>query len=285
MARFPSFARLPIELQQTIWEATIPAPCATAYPAKLTIQAPHRNEDGSIGANSKCRAHLHNAAKIGPAKSGFISTLSSLLLCCKAASDAATAAYQRHKTDSPMSLRGLRHEINARRDLLMLQQGWQSQCHRLATSVRYIEPQRTLHNLAIVWPGPETKEFYGFNALMNLLSLWKNLQALYVVVDPGYLEAKPWIPDEDRCWDNGYNGCLSTFLDTYGLNQSPHEPSVFYDGDRVYYEVGGDVLAKAGGLEQAAELLFVAQKELNETYEDEEEEPPIKCMILSWKHM
>ncbi|KAG8409688.1 hypothetical protein J3458_018774 [Metarhizium acridum] len=172
-----------------------------------------------------------------------------------------------------MSLRGLRHEIDARRDLLMPQQGWQSQCHRLATSVRYMEPQRTLHNLAVVWPGPDTQEFYGFNALMNLLSLWENLHALYVVVDPGYLEAKPWRPDEDRCWDNDHDGCLSTFLDTCRLDESRHEPSVFYHGDRVYYEVGVDVLAKAGGLGQVAELLFVAQKELNETYQDEEEEP------------
>ncbi|KID93235.1 hypothetical protein MAJ_10799, partial [Metarhizium majus ARSEF 297] len=98
MALFSSFARLPIELRQTIWEAAIPAPRATVYLANLTIQARHRNGDGSIGTNTKCRAHLDSAAKNGPSKSEFISTLSSLLLCCKAASDVATAAYQsRHE--------------------------------------------------------------------------------------------------------------------------------------------------------------------------------------------
>ncbi|KID82922.1 hypothetical protein MGU_09758 [Metarhizium guizhouense ARSEF 977] len=195
---------------------------------------------------------LTTPRKMVRSKSEFISTLSSLLLCCKAASDVATAAYQRHKADSPMSLRGLRHEIDARRDLLMLQQGWQSPCHRLVTSFRYMEPRRTLHNLAVVWSGPDTPEFYGFTALIKLLSLWENLQALYVVVDPECLEAKPWIPDEGRCWDNDYDGCLSTFLDIYRLDQSRYEPRVFYDGDRVYYEVGVGVLANAGGLEQGA---------------------------------
>lgn len=81
------------------------------------------------------------------------------------------------------------------------------------------------------------------------------------------------------------NGCLSTFLHIYRLDQSRHEPRVFYDGDRVYYEVGVDVLANAGGLEQVAELLFVAQKEFNETYGDEKKHKPVKCTILSWKHV
>lgn len=76
-------------------------------------------------------------------------------------------------------------------------------------------PRRTLHNRAVVWSGPDTPEFYGFNALIKLLSLWKNLQAVYVVVDPGYLEAKPWIPDEDRCWDNDHDERLPFYISTY----------------------------------------------------------------------
>ncbi|KAK2592407.1 hypothetical protein QQS21_009890 [Conoideocrella luteorostrata] len=290
MALFPAFARLPNELQRIIWEAAIPSPCPTAYLARLTIQPRHRNEDGSIGRNHKKIAHFHDATKNGPAQSEFINMLSSLLLCCKAASDVATAAYQRHRAYSPILLRGLRHEVevNTSRDLLMLQDGWQSHTHKLSIMVKNLEAPRTLDNLAIIWPGPEAEKFYGFNCLINLLHMWENLNAFYVIVDPKYLEVKPWIPDEDRCWDHGNapDGCLSTFLHTYGLDQSRYKPGIFYDGDgdRVYYEVGVNVLAKAGGLEQVAELLFNAQEILKEDHKDEEEERP-KCIILSWKHM
>lgn len=62
------------------------------------------------------------------------------------------------------------------------------------------------------------------------------------------------MPDEDRCWDNDHDGCLSTFLYIYRFDESRLEPSVIYDGDRVYHEVGVGVLANAGGLEQVAEL-------------------------------
>lgn len=69
-------------------------------------------------------------------------------------------------------------------------------------------------------------------------------------------------------------------LDIYRLHEPRLEPSVIYDGDGVYHEVGVDILANAGGLEQVAEFLFVAQKKSNEIYGDEMRQKTVKCTIL-----
>lgn len=102
-----------------------------------------------------------------------------------------------------------------------------------------------------------------------------------MVVDPRYLEAMPWSSQEERHWvgDHSSNG-LAEFLDTYASDQRRHEPRIFHAGDRLYREVSTDVVAQAGGLEQVAGLLFIAQAHHDRKFEPED--GWIKCAILSW---
>ncbi|EQL02483.1 hypothetical protein OCS_01804 [Ophiocordyceps sinensis CO18] len=289
MAHFSPFSRLPLELQDLIWETSIPRPSAVAYKARLSLQPRHRNEDGSMGSNSKNKVHLDH---VKPANRGsdFRSMLSALLVTCRRSSAVAILVYNSIQPAPEIRLRGLGHPVNVSTDLVIVQDGWQDVSRAFnALSARHLEPRKTLRYVALEL-NADLSRGLGFNSILGFLNICEDLHAFYFVLDPDYLPALqgPWLPEEDRDWialsryDEPF---LVRFFDAYKQAQGIQMP-LFRTGNREYYELGLDYVAQAGGLEEVAEYLFLAHQYFNSSFgEDADEEDLMhrKCMFLSWR--
>lgn len=296
MATFSSFRRLPAEIQEAIWKAAIPPPRPTVYPVMAEIRQENNDEDededededGTPEPDGLWRAHLINSTKDGRSNNDFLTTLSSLLVCCKHASSIAAAAYQQNKPKFPLSVRDLPHEIDGGCDLLMFRQGWQMACLQTGRRPADRAPEPILHNFAVLWPGPElTTPFWVSISLYNILSLWEDLQTFYVVVDPKHLAPQPWPPNASQSWATAYTvrdrQVLSAFLRYYQQGYEKQEPNVFYERGKEYFEVPTEVVGQAGALEPAAKVLFDAWDLLNGGIRYEPETVIKRCLILSWR--
>ncbi|CEJ90353.1 hypothetical protein VHEMI06144 [[Torrubiella] hemipterigena] len=287
---FPLLTQLPVELQSIIWKAAIPVARPTAYEIIPIIQPIHYNEDGTVNRdNLLWRVHFYNATYNGRSSNDHITTLSSLLLCCHQASKIAIAAYQYSQPELPISIRDLRHKIDGGSDLVIVRAGWQLACSHGPYMWHNMERSTELHALGFHWPGPEQVEkFWPCERICRrALWLWHGLRIFYIVVDPKYLNPKPWDPNEERFWgeddDSDGPGQIAPFVENYRQDYERGERRFFYVGGRQYFEVPTEVVAEAGDLEEVAEAITMARRFLNEWHEYNTDSSFISCLVLSWK--
>lgn len=305
MDQFSRFTSLPIELQDLIWKAAIPARCPTAYAAQLRLALRPRSEvSGAVVLRwappwqDDLNGHGDNHVPAdGQKPSVFISTLASLLLTCRQSSANAIAVYNRSKPSKPMHLRELSHDIDASSDLVMIQYGWQKVFESLLDSVVYLERLNPLCHLGVQWPSPSQDTdldcVYTFGCLAFFLSLWVKLKALYVVVSPDQIceaEKVDRNSEEVRNWYNvPEHGqyTLGMFLQWFGHVEAQCTANVFRCGRREYFELSADQVAKAGGLEEVGAFLAAAQQifiDDNIAASQDTHGPGfIKCAVLSWR--
>ncbi|KAK2031425.1 hypothetical protein LX32DRAFT_273474 [Colletotrichum zoysiae] len=322
MVDFTCFLHLPLELQDKIWEAAIPPPAPTAFHARLVRQPMGRALDGSIDSyNVKDRVLLYrlppDAYPDLADRDCVMATLSGMLFTCRRSFAVATRAYGSIKPTCAFLLRGqdpsdhpCHMEIDATKDLLILDNGWQWPCRLISTSsVFRLQLPTTLRLLALAWPGPNRSgasdgrsAFYYSEALNGLLTLWgsRALRTLYVVVDPVHLREaeKPWPAPADRSWTTSSenNLLLEDYLASYH-DGSYGRAVLFRRGARRYFEVSVEQVARSGGLGEVVELLESARKRLNplltpgvnppsqehEVQAMDSEQAPCRCVILSWE--
>lgn len=217
-------------------------------------------------------------------------TLLSLLLCCHQASNIAIAAYQHSQPELPISIRDLRHRIDGGSDLVIVRAGWQLACSHGPSMGRNMEYPTELRTLGFHWPGPDQVEKFWPQreiTVRRALWLWHGLRIFYIVVDPKYLNPKPWDPNEERRWgeddDSDGPGQIAPFVKNYRLDYERGERRLFYGRDRQYFEVPTEVVAEAGDLEEVVEAVARARRFLNERHEYDPDWSFISCLILSWR--
>ncbi|KAK0373569.1 hypothetical protein CLIM01_09095 [Colletotrichum limetticola] len=332
MNDFALFPNLPLELQDKVWEAALPPPAPTAFHVQLARHPMGRTEDGSIDRyNVKDRVLLYRLRTSGSPhlldRDCVMSTLFGMLFVCHRSYRVATRALKFIKPSHPFLLRGgdsssytlilrggdslgaYHMEVDAMRDLIILNTGWQWPCRLISTAgVFRLHVPTPLRCLALAWPGPHQvgpsdgrSSFYNSEALNGLLTLWgsRTLRALYVVVDPAHLREaeKPW-PAWGNRWSvpmyAGSDTILEDYLASFEVDASSQTQYLFQRGNRRYFEVSAEQVARSGGLGEVVELLESARRRLTPTVSQgvhqehltqalESETVPCRCRILSWQ--
>ncbi|KXH65936.1 hypothetical protein CSAL01_11150 [Colletotrichum salicis] len=201
-----------------------------------------------------------------------MSTLFGMLFACHRSYLVATRALKFIKPSHPFLLRGgdsssytlilrggdslgaYHMEVDAMEDVLILNTGWQWPCRLISTAgVFRLHVPTPLRCLALAWPGPHQvgpsdgpSSFYNSEALNGLLTLWgsRTLRTLYVVVDPVHLQ---------------------DYLASLEVDKSSQAQYPFQRGNRRYFEVSAEQVARSGGLGEVVELLESARRRLTPT--------------------
>ena len=238
MEGFPRFLRLPLEIQDRVWELSVPTAAPLAYPVRLSFRGtqppfvrslpPGAEGEDDFGP-SGVRLDL-----IGPAgfdRAETRAALARLLVTCRRASATALRVYdsllrtaelftlwtparpgapeirpsRRRRTSTCASVVPL--QLDRARDLVVLQPGWQEACVRFGgQALEHLKwPAPSLHNIGLRWDGPRppgTQPYYTLYAINGLLGMWLERRAVYAVLHPEDLAAAegPWRPASQRVW-------------------------------------------------------------------------------------
>lgn len=292
MAAFTLFPKLPQELQDSIWELAIPIGSRRAYHIRLVYQTRWKTVEGLPISTTKYRFHLFNISSSMDYDEA-VSTMANLLITCRRASCIAIRTYSARQPAAPFSLHGLNYPINSASDLVVIQNGWQRSAREYSSQVRvpFEDQPKPLRYVAVEWPGPGHDDGYfsHFNSLMGFLSLWDQLKAFYVVVQPDHLLAseRPWAPSNEIDWGiaMGPDPTWESFIADCSKD-SEDQDLVFYCHGREYYEVPTEQLCQYGGLEEVVGMLERARWWCDGDVEDSERESndhPIRFRILTWR--
>ena len=254
MEEFPRFLHLPLEIQDRVWELSVPVAAPIAYPVRLnfrgTMGSPYR--DPRLTAEDDVDPSGVRVELLGPPgvdRADTRAALARLLVTCRRASATALRVYASLRPADLFPLwrpaqpgeeslvpRPLRTgygapvvplHIDRARDLVVFQPGWQEACERFAgqplEQLRW--PAPSLHNLGLRWDGPRgprDQPFCTLFAINGLLGMWLERRAVYVVVHPEDLAAAegPWRPASERIWpappgSNAEELRLEDFLEAY----------------------------------------------------------------------
>lgn len=304
---FSSFAKLPLELQDLIWEFCVLQD--TAHFARLRYSEFFNNVRGGRprGGSLPDRATLDLERTCAPHS---ITETRTVLLQTTTRSRAAVlgqkepvflgrrCAVQKIK-QSPLP--GL--PINAAADMVVLNDNWPGVTVGLrATVLQRVKSPNQLRYLAVPWSPshPESVDFKNdgwqplHRAIEKLLVLYWGLHVLYVLVEPEILQTstQPW--PENMGWEPPYPGGEPVSLEGYlaAYVEGNSHTTNFRSGNREYFEVPAEKVLHLGGLENiicALEMLRNYRNTFNygpgasATLESRKE--PVKLRLMSWKRV
>lgn len=259
---FPYFAKLPLELQDIIWEFCILLdPPQTAHFAlfkHVSILVPPPTRRPEI----KEIFHLERLPHtVVDSRTTLLQTTSRSRAIALRHHDTATptesALLKASTKSNQRPLPELR--IDAATDLVILAEDSCRRAQRFSTAM--MRPHLTyypdmLRYLAVPWspwdpscPDDALQSLHG--CISGLLRVYSTLHVLYVLVEPEVLQAskQPW--PENMTWDTGITGTDIVSLDEYlaAYVEGDIHPGGFRSGNREYFEIQPEQILQLAGLE------------------------------------
>ncbi|KAK7996025.1 hypothetical protein PG991_015492 [Apiospora marii] len=289
MDQISLFASLPPEEQAIVWDEVILDELPTAYYAEPIDKG---DPVESVFVFKSVLKHVEDPAyrkSIVPSVSRFIATPG-------ISSDEAKKFYDTlsGRCRTPVELRGLPHCIDAHKDLLILKGCWASSFEYM-----HLEGAHPLRYVGIEWSGPDFlfwDDFstmaardmaIGYNAI-TLVDLLPNLDALYVLVQPEHItnevqrfwETEPYVSGLQEGEKIFFETFHARFLESYRNATARGAPLRFRCGNREYYELSADEIARIKGFQQVRPFIKSAW-EVNSLWSEVKKEA--KCLAMSWR--
>ncbi|KAF6804320.1 hypothetical protein CSOJ01_10289 [Colletotrichum sojae] len=282
---FPSFPKLPQELQISVWELAASQP--QAYFATLTLgiaSAPPTPPPGQRRRRRFPPFEIDLVRDAGPGASPMELPWPPLDALLRTTRASRAAGQKVLATSRSVSLRSPPKESSDQvpytllpfrpmTDLIILGSGWQGQLDMRGRVVptRQVENIPQLRSVGVPFPtapggnagtrlDADASRAFRFS-VEGLLTVYWALRVLYVVVEPEQLRGcdVPW-QDTDLNLElthgpellRGKKGSLAKFLAAY---EKGPPPATFEYGAREYFEVSADRIAEFGGLADVVSLL------------------------------
>lgn len=287
MAQFTLFSQLPLELQDQIWLMAVPGRPRKAHHVELKF------------SDRPSEVLLQRAARLdldAQMPTRYVSVLSALLFTCYRSSAVATGVYRRHTqlaATQAAIIRGFSKPIDASRDLVVLESGWQriprmvtdfSQLNNWLPRLKHIDSSRPLRFVGIQWSDPSnhdlnnliwgqnpsfphgdlfTLQWYRISTFQNI---WSGLEAFYIIVDPinTHRRRLPWslLGHLERCPKRrqlSTKSRLRQFMDESRSEVKARKPRTFTHGHRRYFEVPLDQVVQSERICEAVEFLCMSR--------------------------
>lgn len=257
---FPSFLRLPLELQDLVWELSIPdsTPCT----AHFTLLLPMVDAIEDVPSLRRSRAPITGFEPYP----GF-SRFTALRTLLQTTSRSRAVSLRHADTFTPPPSATLRERpfygaqpflpelrINVATDLIILEDDWYSEVRPLPeSSIRQLLSSDPLRYIAI-------SNRNGHSGIHRLLSAYEHLKVLYILVEPSLFG-----PTED--------------ITTY--RQGQNRPGGFWFGRREYFEITPEI-AELSGSRKVLDLHERFLEESDAIVGKKYEEPQM-VRLMSWR--
>lgn len=310
---FPQFSRLPFEIRDRIWELSVP-PTPHAHFAELEgLKIATPKDTNSVMSMRYPYKHVIKLyRRHAPEGTRGITDVKSILQVTRNSHAFALrhCGYLPRADEIVRLRRGTTSlpevSINGATDLVILEQGWDTQLVTLRHSraTRGLEEPKRLHYIAVprtilakhdhsTEPSNRSLRPRSLKTgIYNLPYTFENLDVVYVLIEPDVLRVaseQPWT--ETRDWDEDLNGheiSLETYLAAYKEGQT--HPRSFWCGWREFYEIPAEQVALLGGLEHVIQSLEGVRAERAEredarcfNAEGDAEGEPLRFRLMSWR--